>query len=317
MTRLSFDRSMWHIVALYVALTAVSSSFGQQPLSSHKMSIEPRLITSPATNRAEKLKYLFEAQNETIAFYGKILDQDSNGLSGVGVKVIVRHWEISVNDIARAIPIERETDATGCFTIDGITGDALDIDSIQKSGYELEPTKSSFGGTSGSIEDPVVFRMWKNDIKEPLVVGEKFFKLSSDGQSFIIDLIQGTISSNISQPGDLIASIQRSEPTTGRKYDWAFRVQANGGGLIEEKSSYSAMYLAPQDNFEDIFQGGHSANDENWGNAITGKRFFLKSRRGQVYGRLGIEVYSSYGDTGERRLWIKYAVNPKGSRLLR
>lgn len=285
--------------------------------SASNVTIQAASTVPSQTNRVEMLKHALEGKNVLIDFYGRIIDQDSNSLSGVKIKVSVRHWEMTANDLSRTLSIERETDADGHFKIDGATGDAFDIEYVQKDGYELEPTKNSFGSSAGSFENPVIFKMWRSDIKEPLVRGAKFFKLVSDGQNYTIDFLKGTISESTNSNGDLIVWIQRSDVKIGRKYDWSFSVQAKGGGFMKETAEYSSMYLAPQDNYADVFEGNYFASDQHWGNAIAGKRFYIKTRNGQVYGRIEIEVYPSYGDTGEGRFWIKYAVNPTGSRILR
>jgi hypothetical protein len=275
------------------------------------------IVPSP-TNRVEMLKRALESKNVPIDFYGRVVDQDSNSLSDVKIKVSVRHWQMTASDLSRTIPIERRTDVNGRFKIDGATGDAFDIEYVQKAGYEIEPTKNSFGSSAGSFENPVVFKMWRSDIKEPLVAGAKFFKLVSDGQNYIIDFIKGEIFlESRGAEGDLSVWINKTEPKVGQKYDWSFSIQADSGGLYEESNPYSAMYLAPDGNYTNTFNGSFFASDQHWGNAIAGKRFYINTRNGKMYGRIEIEVYPSYGNTGEGRFWIKYAVNPTGSRILR
>jgi hypothetical protein len=86
--------------------------------------------------------------------------------------------------------------------------------------------------------------------------------------------------------------------------------------LAEEHDPYNAMYVAPESGLTNIFSGNFSALEERWGDAIHGKRFYLKARDAAVFGRAEIEVYSSYGTTDQARLWIKYTVNPSGARIL-
>ena len=45
----------------------------------------------------------------------------------------------------------------------------FDIESMSKEGYELEMTQRGYGAVGGSQASPVLFRLWRNDIKEPLI----------------------------------------------------------------------------------------------------------------------------------------------------
>jgi len=271
----------------------------------------------PESNYVEKVQGLLEAKNVPIEFYGMVIDQNSNVLSGVKIKVAIRHWELSKNADSRIIRLEKETDINGRFELNGETGDGFDIASIGKKGYELEPNKSGFGPSAGNYENPIIFKMWNNDVKEPLVTGSKFFKVVSNGQNYTIDLVNGTVIDSTDPAGDLVVWIKRSEPKVDWKYDWSFNVQANYGGLSEEINQYDAMYVAPESGYTNSFSGESLATDQHWGDAIAGKRFFIKTRSGQIYGRIEIEVYPSYGHTGEGRFRIQYAINPSGSRILR
>jgi hypothetical protein len=274
-------------------------------------------INNTQSKYVERVQQALEAKNAPIEFYGMVIDQNSNALSGVKINTYIRHWVLTANAMSRPIRLEKETDTDGRFEINGATGDALDFESIQKEGYEIEPAKMGFGSSAGSFENPIIFKMWSNDVKEPLVTGSKFFKVIPNGQNYMIDLIKGTAVDSLSSEGDLAVWIKRSEIKVGRKYDWSFNVEANGGGLFEDSNQYDAMYLAPENGYTNTFNGGSFTTNQNWGEALAGKRFFIKTRNGQVYGRIEIEVYPSYGHTGESRFWIKYAVNPAGSRILR
>ena len=272
-------------------------------------------VNKPLPNSVERIQRALESKNIPIQFYGMVIDQNSNALSGVKVNVSIRHWELSENAESTVIRIERKTDAKGRFEINGATGDGFDIASIQKDGYELEPGQRSYGAVGGSFDSPVIFKMWNTNIHERLISAEKKFDIVPDGRPYIIDFTAGTIAE--SGVGDLKAWIKRSNNLIGRNYDWSFWVQAVDGGLVEELNQYDAMFLAPETDYTNIFSGNFPATNQDWGDSMFRKRFFIKARNGQIYGRMEIEVFSSYGNTGQGRLMVNYTVNPSGSHILR
>jgi hypothetical protein len=271
--------------------------------------------SNPQT-RVEMLRQSLEMKNVPTDFYGRVVDQDSNSLSGVKIKVNVRHWELTVNDLSRSISVERETDADGLFHIDGATGDVFDIDYIQKNGYELEPnTKPGYGVIGGSFSDPVIFKMWRSDIHEPLVTGKKSFQIIPDGRTYIIDLSKGTIAE--SGEGDLKIWAKRPAPIVfGQRYDWSCEIDTVNGGLLQETDVYSSMYLAPADGYTPSFKFEQKIGN-GWGDSTGTKRFYVMLKNGQEYGRISIELFAYYNDHILGLIRIEYAINPSGSHILR
>jgi hypothetical protein len=266
--------------------------------------------------RLERLQQALEAKNVPLDFYGKVIDQDSNSLAGVKIKLAVRHWGMTASDMGSSIRTEKETDAEGHFDIHGVTGDVFDLDYVQKDGYELEPnTKHSYGAVGGSFIDPVIFKMWSTNIHERLIVGEKRFHIVPDGRTYVIDLSKGAIAE--SGEGDLKVWIKYpAEVIRGQTYDWSSEIDVVNGGLLQETDVYSSMYVAPIEGYTPMFQLQQQIKGGQSGSTGT-RRFYIMRNNGQEYGRITIELIAPYNDQIPGLVRLQYAINPTGSRILR
>ena len=207
------------------------------------------------------------------------------------------------------------TDATGRFEIQGITGRAVELESIKKNGYEAEPVKRAWKSSEGTFENPVIFRMWSTNIHEQLITGEKRFSIMPDGRTYVIDLTKGTI--NESGDGDLRVWVKRPDPIVfGQRYDWSCELDAANGGLLQETDSFSSMFSAPSEGYVPSFQFEQKVGS-GWGDSTGSKRFYLMLKNGQEYGRMTIELYAYYNDHISGLIEIKYAVNPNGLHILK
>ena len=175
----------------------VSNVAHDQALSASSSNGSQTIVT-PKNETPEQAKQEIESANVPVEFYGRFIDQDSNALPGVNIKVIIRHWimadPVSLLAGSKDISLEQESGPDGRFTLAGATGDAFDIKSIQKDGYEVEPGGRSFGAVGGSYENPVIFKMWSTNIHEKLITGRESFPIVPDGRRYFINLTDGTIS---------------------------------------------------------------------------------------------------------------------------
>ena len=265
----------------------------------------------------EKLRQALEEKNTPIDFYGEVADQDGRALSGVKINASIRHWGFSGRAESQVIRLERTTDARGRFDLHGPTGDAFDLDSLQKDGYELEPdSKRDFGVAAGSLNNPVVFKMWSTNLHEPLVTGEKSFPITPDGRDYFIDLMQGAIVE--SGQGDLKISVKRPDRIIyGQRYDWACEMSAINGGLLQQETNpYSSLFAAPTNGYKGLFQF-EQKTDGGWGDSTGPKRFYVRLHNRPAYGRITIELYAYYNDQIPGLIRLQYALNPSGAIILR
>ncbi len=254
-------------------------------------------------------------RNIAVDFHGKTVDQDGRVLPGVQIKFKVTHYLSAMQGMS--IPVNLLSDANGLFDIHdaAVSGSGIDIGSMTKEGYTLEPMTKSFGPIGGAVEKPIVFRFWRNDIKEPLITGEKSFHIIPSGNPYVIDLSNGTIAE--SGTGDLSVWIKyATEVVPGQTYDWLSEIDAINGGLLEEPDLSSAMYEAPTTGYAGAFKYNQQIKGGQYGS--TGeKRFYVMLKGGQEYGRITIELDAPYNKQIPGMIRLKYAINPTGSRILR
>jgi hypothetical protein len=270
---------------------------------------------------AERIVRSFnETANTLVAFYGHVVDQDSNPLQNVEVDVMVAEEYMipSLQTTGTTTVVERRTGPDGRFEVTGLKGHRVTITGLAKDGYEPELGISDVYGTyaaqSGSFTDPVVFRMWATNIHEPLIGGEKSFVVIPDGRHYGIDLINGTIAEG--DEGDLVAWIRRPEGVRwGQRYDWSSELAVPGGGLLESQTL--AMFTAPEAGYTNAFAHEEKASANGWSFGYERKRFYIRLQRGQMYGRISVDLYADFHGHEPALIRLSYAVNPSGSRLLR
>jgi hypothetical protein len=171
-----------------------------------------------------------------------------------------------------------------------------------------------YGAQSSSFDHPVVLKMWSTNLHEPLITGDKSFVIIPDGRHYAIDLIKGAIAEG--EEGDLVAWIKRPESVRwGQRYDWSCELVTPGGGLLGD--SHYAMFTAPEAGYTNVFAYQEAATVNGWGPGTGAKRFYLRLRNGQMYGRLTVELYADFHGKEPGMIELQYAINPSGSRLLR
>jgi len=284
------DRFMKYILMLIVCLTSML----------------------PISTEAE----LRTPENVPITFYGKVVDEDGKPLAGAKVSLVVVTSHFAENRTDQE-PVALETDQSGNFTLTGVTAYAIDEISIQKHGYELSQ-KAKRGYKFGSIPDdykpdsanPVVFKMWKHQHPEPLIVGSKFYGVIPDGQPNTIDFLQQKKKDGISPPGDIVVRINRpANLQPGTRFDWSFSIESIDGGVIHTEDDF--LYRAPILGYQKKYDFKMSATNSY---RYSNQQFYLKSRNGQVYGRLTVEVIPDYKDQGVFN--VQYFINTNGSQNL-
>jgi hypothetical protein len=253
---------------------------------------------------------LVEARNKPIDFYGQTVDQDGNPLPGVQIKIMVAYLTLD----GRSIPADRTSDSNGLFDVHDVTGDGIDIEHMTKEGYTLEPMSTSFGPVGGAPGNPVIFKLWRNDIKEPLITGQKAFPIEPNGTSYVINFSKGTISLSGAENGDLEFRINMLPPIDGKYPHWSCEFQPVNGGLAEETDISSAMYLAPTSGYTNLFSFAISPANP-WTRQSGTLRFYLRLKDGEEYGRVLIDMAAWARKTNILR--VEYAINPTGSRILR
>lgn len=259
-------------------------------------------------------------------FYGKVVDQEGKALPGAQVVLRVQRPHFDPRYIATAEYVRSEltTDADGNFVLTGITGRGVDLVSIIKPGYELEPNaKLDYGSESGTIDSPVRFVLWEKGRKSPLMSGDKDFDFIPDGRHYAVNLNSRTITQATGSDGDFQFWLRRSKGV-GKwdKFDWSFEFEGqSGNGLRRTDEDYMAMIFAPNDGYTNTYsESRHGAEPTTWRGGGS-QQFYIELHNGQKYGKLSLAwdtVAAAAGPkTNEAGIRIQYTINPTGSPLVR
>lgn len=275
------------------------------------------MVVGHKTETPEEARKEIESANVPVEFYGRFIDQDSNGLPGVDIKVVVRHWILAdpVSQLAgsKDIPLEQKSDADGYFKLSSATGDAFDITSIQKDGYERESGQRGFGAIGGSFANPIIFKMWSTNIHEKLITGKYAFQIVPDGRPYFINLTDGKISE--SGTGDLKVWIQyTNQIKDSQLHDWSAGIDVINGGL--QTTTDYAMWMAPSDGYVPSYTNAGQIKGYQTGDTQE-RRFYLQLKNGQEYGQMSIELIAPYNNGIPSMVRLSYAINPSGSRVLK
>jgi hypothetical protein len=303
------------------------------PATSNDLKISQKKYNLPQTNAPSSLNQLpgvndrqktneiqqyMESQNKRVEFYGRVVDQDGSPLTDARVKGEVLHVTVVVptawGDEDEIVPIERATDSMGRFEIQGISGRAVELKSIQKNGYEAEPVKRSWRTSEGSFEKPILFKMWRTNIHERLIIGEKPFDVIPDGRAYFINLTDDTISKTVDHSDLKVWIRYTNQVIRGRLYDWSAGIEVTDGGL-QAVDSYS-MYVAPTDGYVQSFNSQQQIKGGQRGE-IGERCFYLTLKNGREYGRMTINLIAPFNDQTSGLIRLSYAINPSGSRILR
>lgn len=295
---------------------------GASQISTNNVNISAATNLPPAELRNLQIKQAIEGMNVPISFYGRVIDQESNGLPGVVIVLHIMQPRVGIDfAIPKNMPkFERTTDANGYFSVEGISGSDLDIESVDKRGYRLSP-KTEMGYRYGQSpvpfypdpSKPVIIKMWKElETKESLVTGSHVFGIDS-GKIYTLDLIQGKKFEGQAN-GDLRVSITRPIVINSKdRYPWSYSIEVISGGLVEASPDDEFMYLAPEAGYEPKLARVFDPADSDWNMEIN-KQFFIRTRDGRVYGRVQVSVYADYNV--HSAIEVNYALNPNASRNL-
>jgi hypothetical protein len=308
-----------------VAAATTNSRQSHDSSDSNAMPPGSQATVPPQLSRTNQAFTGSNGKNVPINFWGRVVDQDEEPLSGVKVKATIRSW----HGFGPLFPEghfaaeQSVTDKDGRFEIRGGRGDVLTIKELAKSGYESEGIAlRSFGyNISTNINPdpnrPVVLRMWRKGMQQPVITGDKSFSITPDARVYTLDLTKGTSTESSTLDGDLRIWIKRlGSPGFGQRYHWSFGIEAIDGGVLEEVDPYSSMFLAPEAGYSKSLESGRLASERNWGHTAD-KKIYLKSKGGRSYGRIEINIYAQYGNETGARIFVRYVINPTGSRILR
>jgi hypothetical protein len=260
--------------------------------------------------------------NGNLVFYGLVIDQDSNVVSGatVDTRIMVKHpGKKTASQDARLL-----TGSDGRFLIEMPWGQQVQV-RVTKTNFTDVPWQMFRYGNIGGIEprhspdpnNPVLFSLYSKANAQPLVAFNKVFRLPHDGTPVRIDL---TTAGVVSEGGDLIVSADCPEPYNNlKKFPWSLSVNVVGGGLVEAHpidGRIQNMKQAPCDGYSEGFEVKYDAStpDSEYRRQLD-KLYYIGSRNGQIYAKARINMTASWDERGVF-FGMTAFVNTKSSRAL-
>lgn len=252
-----------------------------------------------------------------IDFYGKLEDQFGNPVVGAEIKGSIRvisgtrqgtDWPTTTSDV------------TGLFQFHGRGQDISMMPS--KKGYALA---SLNGGGNYSLlapeaerahpnpSNPIVIKMWKLQGAEPLVGINCQFKFPYTDAPIYFDLIAGKI---VPAGGDIKVTVRRFPGVISvqNRVNWDIEIEAVDGGLMDPAGTEKITYFAPESGYEPskIIHSTDRLPEGGLGGFHTG--FYVKSRNGQVYSKLGLSFRINLNPDDPIYIRFSGIANTNGSR---
>jgi hypothetical protein len=298
----------------------------QQVKGEHKFSLINEALASPIKypkkiEQAKRVKRFQDAMSSGFEYYGRVVDQHGDPVAGAKVTAEWAYFPFIPNgDFGPNYKtLHFITDSDGRFFIQKDDGMSIAIDAIEKKGYQIKSKKFymfSDGGykmlqSFSDPEKPVIFHAWKKTEAEPLVYNKERINFDPSGKVYAVDLfhwvrgIKGKVR-------DIKMSCKRPiDAQIGKSFDWEVAIEGIGGGIIETTDLF--MNEAPKSGYEPEWKLVMDKADSNWRSEVS-KKFYLKSRNGDVYGRMELTIIPLYNKNC--RVNAEWWLNPNGSRNL-
>jgi hypothetical protein len=248
-----------------------------------------------------------------IEFYGRVVDENTNAVSGVGI-------DFSCNDTSSAGTSHYKTasDAEGFFSLKNVQGKLLVV-RLSKLGYytsKRDNDSFEYGDRYGRFVpdagNPIIFHLRKQGKGESLIKTDfpvgigQIAQLHRDGTPIELDLTKGAQVEPGS--GQLKMEFWRDvSDKNARAFDWKLQLSVPHGGLIETGEEFP--FQAPETGYQPSVVIDMPATNQNW-RGETHTRYYVHLPGGQ-YGRFDFYLLSRNGV-----FTIQSAVNPSGSRSL-
>jgi hypothetical protein len=259
---------------------------------------------------------LAEANDVPIIFYGRLEDQFSNPVAGAeitGTTAINNGTQVGANRVVVT------SDNNGFFQLNAGNGESLGI-MPRKTGYAPATTGTEFnyshlaaGYYVPDPNSPTVIKMWKLQGAEPLVGINQHYKLPYTSTPINFDLLAGKI---VPEGGDIQLTVNRAAGViSGRnRLDWGVQVAAVNGGVMDSGGQERVTYAAPEDGYQPSMTFMFSTNAPyKWFGGFR-QGFFVESRSGQVYSKVGLSFNINNAADGLMSVTFSGVANANGSR---
>jgi hypothetical protein len=281
-------------------------------------SASPSAALSPKITASDQQKRFIEAFATPIDFYGRVIDQHGDVVSGADVKIAVNDKPFG----GRPSEYSKKTDEIGSFAINGIRGLTLAVE-VSKPGYDVIPPadngvtssglfeyglSSNRGKPHSSMDKPIVFTLRKPGMREPLVkIDEQNLRIERDGTPLLISIDREQLHNVVIR----CWTNDNNRADGQRKYDWRLETSVERGSLAPRTDTFN--YEAPDAGYgkTDVINMPASLLQNQW-HGFAKRSYFIRFDDG-IFARAEIEIHAG----GDHFVVWSSALNPKpGSRNL-
>lgn len=299
------------LAILWSAYELGNSEFGKTPIN---FTTKKQRVDNEIRSRSEEIKDFFKHADTNINFFGKVIDQNGNGVAGVGI-----HYHVSKSGIYNESGEIKNTDernktlsdVAGKFEIRGAKGLTLSIGPLEKAGYRdgsKSPRSYGYKGTpelhSSDPNKPVEFVIVRDDVPKTKEIYQKRLRFAWN---------QGEVRIPLGNKlGDIIivpSRMKKSEEL--RDFDWNVKVNMEQAELISLGEYYAP--IAPDAGYQSSFEYGTSKGDDKIPGGAS-KTLAFKTTDG-FYGIVRLSVYPDREDFGVNGS-LNVRINPSGARNL-
>jgi hypothetical protein len=279
------------------------------PITGAPISMPPHDRSVEVSNYNQQLLTEWQAP---INFYGKVVDESNNPVSGAGVQF---GWSETPRDYAGHTSTTT-SDTAGLFELHGVHGPSLEV-SVGKQGYDTSHrdttafTYAISGHFSPDPFNPVVFHLRKKREGTDLITVDypgfaHIAQLRHDGTPIDLDLFSGQKVS--AGNGTLHLTLERELVAKNvRKYNWRLGISVPNGGIMETYEEFP--FEAPQNGYQPDIVVDMPSTSANWHEEMRAKYYILLPNGN--YGRIDFYLLAYNGV-----FTVQSAINPNGSQNL-
>ncbi len=253
-----------------------------------------REIREPKS-RLEEIRDFFKNADTRMDFFGRVIDQDGNGVEGVTINYRVQ----KAGDYLESGVIKNTdekmqalSNANGEFEITGAKGLTLSIGPLAKNGYRdgsKNPRAFGFKSTpdlhQADPQKPIEFLVVQTDVSKTKEIYQKRLSFTWNQGDIRIPL-GGKL-------GDFVLSPTRVwEANQLRNFDWKIKVRMDNAELASLGDD--SAEIAPRDGYQSAFEYGALKGDVKWRGGVQA-RYAFKTSEG-LYGSIRFNLYPERED---------------------
>jgi hypothetical protein len=273
--------------------------------------------------------------NVEIEFYGKVIDQPGDPVSGAKVSFSVYvNNESLVSQLltlgygnvspAESKVTEVQTDEDGLFSVSGVRGEHATVENIEIEGYLFHSRKSnqysrkrpeSFRQTT--VENPALFVMWKQGETAALIKSKYRGGLDTQktNEPVIVHFVRFPNNPGYIDEGDFRITAygqgrgreERNRPIR-RTYDWWVNIAVVDGGIIRTEDVW--LYKTPTEGYKKSLRIEGDSGDPDWDLSIRDMKIYFRSHGN--YGRAKLDINAEAN--GKVGVYMRdVLINPAGS----